>query len=380
MMDTPRADRLVQLCDGAIVRTIGDRRQAEAIGAGGWYAAIDGRIGHAELRNVHRQRNTEDLEVCKLVRLGQANQALENLKARGRLHVEATEADAVGQLLDDWERHRSDGLAPKDVLVITDMSNDLIDHLNELIQYRRMRAGELSEVGITVAEAASGRQETFHVGDRVCWIEGARCGNEIIRNGAAGTVSQADGERHSIIVDLDVSRGEMPHRVRVSLDAYAERQALRLGYASHAQKTQGAEAKVALILPGNRNTDGHSGYSMITRPEDQIHVYASKELHGFDPIQTIGRRWSEIGDKRAAITYSDDLSEMAPRREMTEKRSLAEHLRAQLRQATHREVGKPEPLSHSRQVRRPHQGPEMDSDEAHRKRRLSLRITRHPEP
>ena len=300
MMDTPRAQELVRLCDRAIVRTIGDQKQAESIGAGGWYAELDRRIGHYELKEGKRQHNPEDVAVCRDIRLGMAAQAIENLASRGRFHVEETDAQAVGRLLRDYRGFRDQGLSAAEVLVISDGSNEQLDEINELVQRQRMERGELGSAGVRIKEAGSSREETFHVGDRVTWVQNATCGHERIRNGNCGTVTHVNEAAHRVKVRLD---GERPRMVEVRLPEHADAQSLRLGYSQHANRAQGGEAKVALVLPG-RMTNGHSGYSMVTRAREQIHVYASNQAAGsMDPRAAIARRWSDFSDKQTALSY-----------------------------------------------------------------------------
>src|SRR6266545_2056521 len=86
MVDTHRMHRLLQAAGPAIIRTLGDPEQAQAVGAAGWHAQVDQAIGgHAELATVVRQRDPADREVCRLIRQGHADQALANLHARGRV-------------------------------------------------------------------------------------------------------------------------------------------------------------------------------------------------------------------------------------------------------------------------------------------------------
>ena len=305
MMDTPRAQELVKLCDRAIVRTIGDQHQAEAIGAGGWYAELDSRIGHYELKEVKRQHNPEDVAVCRDIRLGMAGQAITNLERRGRFHVEGTNAEAVGRLLRDYQGFRDQGLTARDVLVVTDQSNEQIDMLNELIQRQRTKGGELGVAGVRITETSSARQETLHVGDRVTWIQNADCGHERIRNGTSGIVTHVDVAGHRVKVRLDEER---PHVVEVELPEHADVQTLRLGYAQHANRAQGGEAKVALVLPGAL-TNGHTGYSMVTRAREQIHVYASTEItKSVDPRRSIAAQWSDFSDKQTALSYGSHVT------------------------------------------------------------------------
>lgn len=76
--------------------------------------------------------------------------------------------------------------------------------------------------------------------------------------------------------------------------------ALRLAYAGHACRTQGAEAPVVLVVPGDHHTSLESGYSSLSRGQEEIHVFADTTTHGADPIAHLAERWQQPGPKRRA--------------------------------------------------------------------------------
>lgn len=76
--------------------------------------------------------------------------------------------------------------------------------------------------------------------------------------------------------------------------------ALRLAYAGHACRTQGAEAPVVLVVPGDHHTSLESGYSSLSRGQEEIHVFADTTTHGGDPIAHLAERWQQPGPKRRA--------------------------------------------------------------------------------
>ena len=123
MVDTHRMHRLLQAAGPAIIRTLGDPEQAQAVGAGGWHAQVDRAIGrHAELTTVVRQRDPADREVCRLIREGHADQALANLNARGRVHLVPHASTAVKEVVHVWNLYRQQrGL--DGVRIVTDTSN-----------------------------------------------------------------------------------------------------------------------------------------------------------------------------------------------------------------------------------------------------------------
>jgi len=93
--------------------------------------------------------------MCRDLRLGRSEEALESLKSRNRLSVAETQAEAVGRLLDDYRARRDQGLAPRDLVVVTDTSNQQIDQPNRLIQDDRRQRGELYRQPLVVNDTVS---------------------------------------------------------------------------------------------------------------------------------------------------------------------------------------------------------------------------------
>jgi ATP-dependent exoDNAse (exonuclease V) alpha subunit len=143
MVDTPRMHRLLQAAGSAIIRTLGDLEQAQAVGPGGWHHLVDQAIGgHAALTHVIRQRDPQDRAVCQAIRDGNAAWALANLYQRGRVHLSPNPSATIKEIVHAWDRHRRrhglDG-----VKIVTDTDNLTIDTLNALCQDKRLAAGEL---------------------------------------------------------------------------------------------------------------------------------------------------------------------------------------------------------------------------------------------
>ncbi len=302
MVDTHRMRRLLQAAGPAIIRTLGDPEQAQAVGAAGWHAQVDQVIGgHAQLTTVVRQKNPADREVCRLIREGHADQALANLDARGRVHLVPHASSAVKEVVHAWDLHRKQrGL--EGVKIVTDTSNQTIDTLNSLCQARRSRAGELSWPSVELVDHAAGRREQVWVGDRVCFTRPYRTEDgERVANGTAGTVAHVDFLLRRVTVACDDGR-----QVPVEHEGREWAQPLRLGYAGHALRLQGGQAEVVLMLPGSWQTSRQSAYSMATRCVEELHVFVDRDsqcageyaLH--DPVAVLGQRWTRDARKLAA--------------------------------------------------------------------------------
>jgi len=294
MVDTHRMHRLLQAAGPAIIRTLGDPEQAQAVGAAGWHTQVDQAIGgHAQLTTVVRQRDPADREVCRLLRQGHADQALANLRARGRVHLVPHASTAVKEVVHAWDRHRHQrGL--EGVKIVTDTSNATIDTLNSLCQARRRRAGELSWPTTELVDRDAGRREQVYVGDRVRFTRPYRGEDgERVANGTAGTIVHVDLGLRRVTVGCDDGR-----QVPVELAEREWAQPLRLDYAGHALRLQGGQAQVVLVLPGSWQTSRQSAYSMATRCVEELHVFVDRDSQcsgehtQHEPLAALAQRWT----------------------------------------------------------------------------------------
>jgi conjugative relaxase-like TrwC/TraI family protein len=316
MVDTARMGRLLAAAGPARVIAIGDPEQYQAIGAGGWWTDADRALGHAELTQVFRQCDPADRQALADVRHGHAAQALANLNERGRVHVVPRQADAIREVVHAWEVHRAE-VGTAGVLMLTDTSNDVIDTLNRGAQARRAAAGELGPDALAVHDPDARRREELRSGDRVAFVATVRTSDgEQVRNGARGTITAIDLRRRTATVDLDGG----PTVVTVEVPAQG-RQPLRLAYAVHAMRAQGAEADVALVLPGAAHAHRQAAYPMLSRGRGEVHVFVDREHHGQDgrdPVEVLAERWSASATKQPAsarLAAREQLAEQAAARD-----------------------------------------------------------------
>jgi conjugative relaxase-like TrwC/TraI family protein len=309
MMDTHRMAALLQAAGPATIRTLGDREQAQPVGAGGWHRLVDKAIGgHAELTTVVRQRHQADRAVCQAIRDGHAAEALASLHVRGRLHLAPDRSLAVKEVVHSWDRHRRvRGLAG--VAIVTDTDNATVDTLNALCQAKRYADGELPGPNVMVVDLTYSRCERLFAGDRVRFIRPYIASNPLrtyVANGTAGLVLAVDPDRGEVVVEVDDG-----HAVTVQPAAHEEAQPLRLGYAGHALKLQGGQAPVVLVLPGGWQTSRQSAYSMATRCVEELHIYLDTQTQqagpyrDTDPIQALGARWARDAGKQLASAQLD---------------------------------------------------------------------------
>jgi conjugative relaxase-like TrwC/TraI family protein len=315
MVDTPRMAALLEAAGPARVIAVGDPEQYQAIGAGGWWLEADRALGHAELREVLRQRNAEDRAALADLRAGRAADALANLNARGRVHVVPRQADAVREMVYAWDVHRGE-VGTAQVVMVTDASNQVIDGLNRAAQARRLDAGELGPLGLAVHDPDERRREVLHAGDRVAFMQTHRAGGLQVRNGVRGQVLEVDQAARTMLIRTDDGR-------TVTVDAPEQGpQTLRLAYAAHAIRAQGAEAEVALVLPGAAYAHRQAAYPMLSRGTGEVHVFIDREHHGVagrDPVEALAERWSISAAKRTATAHLEARERLAGERDTAER-------------------------------------------------------------
>ncbi len=292
--------RLLQAAGPAIIRTLGDPEQAQAVGPGGWHTQVDQAIGgHTQLTTVVRQRDPADREACRLIRQGHADQALENLHQRGRVHLVPHGSTAVKEVVYAWNTHRLQrGL--EQVKIVTDTSNATIDTLNSLCQAKRLAAGELYGPAVELVDRQTGRRERLYAGDRICFIRPHHADGEHVPNGTTGRVLAVNAEQERVLVACD----DGPC-IPVEPTSNQWAQPLRLAYAGHALRLQGGQAQVVLVLPGSWQTSRQSAYSMLTRCQEQVHVFVDRDSQRtgpyaqLDPLAALAQRWTRDMRKTA---------------------------------------------------------------------------------
>jgi hypothetical protein len=259
-----------------------------------------------ELTNVHRQVEAADREMLAAERTGQAAEALANLAERGRVHIAQTPQQADGEVIDAYKRFRDQGREVTDLFVNTDTSNERVDTFNRLIQDDRLRRGEIGGAHMDYRSTDAGRHETLYVGDRIALVTGVEDRSNRLANGRKGTIARIDTEHRRAFVALD--EGKV---VRIDVPVAAPLVPIRLCYAGHACRLQGAEAPVVLVVPGNGTTSLESAYSSLSRGQEEIHVFADTTTHGPDPLAHLAKRWAHPEPKRTATARARDAAEIA---------------------------------------------------------------------
>lgn len=279
MADTERLGRLVTAIDecGASLVLIGDSRQLASVGAGGMFERLQCLAPSAELTNIHRTVDVTEHRAWAALRSGDPALAMAHYRERGALHLSDSRAEAVDRAarryLELAAEHGHD-----EVALMTDASNDEVDALNLRVQWLRLEAGELGHNAVEHAEHGV----TMRARDRVAWSRSmAITGAARVENGVRGEVVGANGQNGSVRVRLDGSARE----VEV---ATADADAVRLGYAGHIYRQQGATVERAVAVTGGWQTSREGAYVEASRARRGVEWHVARdELEGDDDAERI---------------------------------------------------------------------------------------------
>ncbi len=159
MTTTPDLEALRCLavqCEGKLV-VIGDPRQIGAVGPGGAYGHLTRVMEPATLDVIRRQHREPDRRVVALIHEGRGSEALDLLRAQGRLIVGDDLHSTLDGLLLDWHRDFASGT---DAVMIARRNRD-VEYLNDRARALRGAEGALGRAEILVGE------RPFAAGDRV---------------------------------------------------------------------------------------------------------------------------------------------------------------------------------------------------------------------
>ncbi len=293
MADTDRLSALTALVDraGAKLILVGDPEQLPSISAGGMFSRLAQKLPAAELAAVRRAQTPGERRAWADLRAGRSDRALAHYRAHGRLHLSDTREQAAEHAVRDWAR-LTEKLPVNEVLLVSDASNKEIDRLNARAQHHRQIRGELGEIEIQIPAVHYG----LRAGDRISLVDQHRQpGRQRVENGERGEVIDVTDEGE-LLVQLDTTG-------RWATFAGEELDRLRLAYAQHAYRTQGATVTRALVLTGGWQTSKETGYVQASRARDGTDFYLAREDLGSDgnDVDRIERLATQMRNSRAQI-------------------------------------------------------------------------------
>jgi conjugative relaxase-like TrwC/TraI family protein len=298
MADTSRLDRLAEMVrrSGAKLVAIGDGAQLPSIGAGGMFDRLAKLAPSAQLSNVRRTLDPAEQRAWADLRAGRSDRAMAHYLRRGQLHMTDTRDQAVEQAVGDWARLTKQH-PTEQVALISDASNLEIDRLNARAQHYRAERGELGDIEAQVPGVHYG----IRAGDRVAMIDQHHeRGVERVENGAHGEVIDIN-DAGDVLIQFDAT-----HQWRTL--AGDELARLRLGYASHIHRAQGATVARTLVVTGGWQTSKEPAYVEASRAREGTDWYVNRQDlgehgHDTDRIRRLARDMSRSRTQTPSLAH-----------------------------------------------------------------------------
>ncbi len=254
MIDHKRLDALTGLVErsGAKLVAVGDGKQLPSIGPGGMFDRLTNHAPTAELADIYRTKDPADQRAWQALRAGEPERAMAHYASRGQLHLSDTRDQAAEQAAQTWAT-LTEGRDIRQVALIADASNQEIDRLNARAQHLRAQRGELGNHEIPLPGVHYGLRE----GDLIAFTAQHRPpGQPRVENGTRGQVSAIHDR--GVTVTLDGSQ----RRLQIARE---DLESLRLAYAQHVYRQQGATVERSVVLTGGWQTSKETAYVEATR-------------------------------------------------------------------------------------------------------------------
>jgi ATP-dependent exoDNAse (exonuclease V) alpha subunit len=290
MVDHQRLDALTELVErsGAKLIAVGDGKQLPSIGPGGMFERLARHAPTVELADIHRTKDPAERRAWQALRAGEPECAMAHYASRGQLHLSGTRDQAAEHAVQTWAA-LTKGRDIREVALIADASNQEIDRLNALAQHLRAKRGELGDHEIALPGVHYGLRE----GDLIAFTTQHRPrGQPRVENGTRGQVSAI--HEHGVTLTLDGSQRKI-QLARENLDS------LRLAYAQHVYRQQGATVERSVVLTGGWQTSKETAYVEATRARQGTDWFIARDdlgNEGQDP-QRIARLAQRMRDSRA---------------------------------------------------------------------------------
>ncbi len=234
----------------------------------------------AELSDIRRTLDPDEQRAWADLRAGRSDRAMAHYQSRGQLHMADTRDQAVEHAVQAWAT-LTENHPIGEVALISDASNQEIHRLNARAQHYRAQRGELGELEAEVPGVHYGIRQ----GDRVAMIEQHHePGAERIENGSQGEVLHVTPAGEALI-EFDVTG-------RQRTLAGDDLSRVRLGYAHHIHRAQGATVTRTLVVTGGWQTSKEPAYVEASRARQGTHWYVNRddlgtEGHDTDRIQRL---------------------------------------------------------------------------------------------
>ena len=241
---------------GAKLVLIGDPDQLQPIEAGAAFRSIVERIGYAELETIYRQREQWMRDASLDLARGNIAHALNAYDQAGMVRTEWTRAEAIGALIEDWNRDYDPG---KSTLILAHRRRD-VRMLNEMARAKLL---ERNIVGDGFAFRTEEGARHFAAGDRIVFLKNE--GSLGVKNGMLARVVEAAPGR----IVAEIGDGDDRRQVAVEQRFYAN---VDHGYATTIHKSQGATVDRVKVLASS-TLDRHLTYVAMTRHREAAELY-----------------------------------------------------------------------------------------------------------
>jgi ATP-dependent exoDNAse (exonuclease V) alpha subunit len=300
MADHTRLDALTELVErsGAKLIAVGDGKQLPSIGPGGMFDRLTQHTPTAELETVHRTKDPDEQRAWQALRAGEPERAMAHYHSRGRLHLSDTRDQAAESAVQAWAK-LTEHHPIREVALIADASNKEIDRLNARAQHLRAERGELGTHELPLSSAHYGLRQ----GDHIAFIAQHRPPRQPrVENGTRGQITAINRDR-TVTLALDGSG----RTLRLTGE---DVESLRLAYAQHVYRQQGATVDRAVILTGGWQTSKETAYVQATRARHGTDWHLARDQlgeEGQDP-QRITRLAQSMTNSRIhtpSVTYRE---------------------------------------------------------------------------
>ncbi len=300
MADTNRLDQLTEIVErtGAKLVVVGDAAQLPSIGAGGMFDQLTRIAPYAELSDVRRTLDPHEQRAWADLRAGRSDRAMAHYHARDQLHMADTRDEAVEHAVQAWAK-LTENHPIGEVALISDASNQEIHRLNARAQHYRTERGELGELEVEVPGVHYGIRQ----GDRVAMIEQHHePGAERIENGSQGEVLDITPAGEALI-EFDITGRQ---RTLAGNDLGR----VRLGYAHHIHRAQGATVTYTLVVTGGWQTSKEPAYVEATRARQGTDWFVSRqdlgtEGHDTDRIQRLAENMQRSHAQTPSLAHRE---------------------------------------------------------------------------
>jgi Ti-type conjugative transfer relaxase TraA len=269
---------------GAKVVLVGDPEQLQAIEAGAAFRATAERHGSIEITEIRRQREDWQRDATRYLATERTAEAISAYSRHDRVHDAETREDARSDLIDRWDRDRSE--APSASRIILTHTNDEVREMNVAARDRLRAVGEL---GNDVMISTERGPREFAPGDRLMFLRNERSLG--VKNGTLGQVQSVTQARMAVLLDDGRS-------IAFDVKDYAN---LDHGYAATVHKAQGVTVDRVHVLatPG---LDRHAAYVALSRHRDRVDLHYGRD--DFADRQALTRALSRERGKDMAADYS----------------------------------------------------------------------------